>query len=72
MSRVSTRDLMARIGHDSVRAAIIYQHATTEADARIAAALEAALAGDEDQADEDDDGQGGDDDGPAGAAVPEP
>jgi integrase len=49
MSGVSTRDLMARMGHDSVRAAIIYQHATTEADARIAAALEAALAGDEDQ-----------------------
>jgi hypothetical protein len=47
MSGVSTRDLMARMGHDSVRAAIIYQHATTEADARIAAALEVALAGDE-------------------------
>lgn len=43
-SGVSTRDLMARMGHDSVRAAIIYQHATTEADARIAAALEAELA----------------------------
>jgi integrase len=42
-SGVSTRDLMARMGHDSVRAAIIYQHATTEADARIALALEAAL-----------------------------
>jgi integrase len=52
MSGVSTRDLMARMGHDSMRAAIIYQHATTEADARIAAALEAALAGDDDQADE--------------------
>jgi integrase len=64
MSGVSTRDLMARMGHDSVRAAIIYQHATTEADARIAAALEAALAGDEDQADEHDDDQGDDDDGP--------
>jgi hypothetical protein len=37
---------MARKGHDSVRAAIIYQHATTEADARIAVALEAALTGD--------------------------
>ena len=33
-SGVSTRDLMTRMGHDSVRAAIIYQHATTEADAR--------------------------------------
>lgn len=40
---VATRDLMARMGHDSVRAAIIYQHATTEADARIAVALEAEL-----------------------------
>lgn len=28
-------------------AAIIYQHATSEADARIAASLEAALAGDD-------------------------
>jgi len=37
----------------------------------IAAALEAALAGDEDQAEEDDDDQGGDDDGPAETAVPE-
>ena len=35
------------------------------------AALEAALAGDEDQADEDDDDQGDDDDGPAETAVPE-
>ena len=29
-SAVSTRDLMARMGHDSVRSAIIYQHATTK------------------------------------------
>lgn len=42
-SGVSTRDLMARMGHDSVRAALIYQHATREADARVAAALDAAL-----------------------------
>jgi hypothetical protein len=34
---------MARMGHDSIRAAIIYQHATTEADAKIAAALDAEL-----------------------------
>ncbi|HET6951771.1 MAG TPA: hypothetical protein VFI47_15425 [Acidimicrobiales bacterium] len=69
MSGVSTRDLMARMGHDSVRAAIICQHATTEADARIAAALEAALAGDEDRAPNDADDPG-DDDGAAGALVP--
>jgi integrase len=62
-SGVSTRDLMGRMGHDSVRAAIIYQHATTEADARIAATLEAELVAD-------DDDQADDDDGPAGALVP--
>jgi Phage integrase family len=43
-SGVSTRDLMTRMGHDSVRAAIIYQHATTEADARIAGSLDADIA----------------------------
>ena len=43
-SGVSTRDLMARMGHDSVRAALIYRHATSEADARIAAALNDELA----------------------------
>lgn len=62
-SGVSTRDLMARMGHDSVRAAIIYQHATTEADARIAAALDAELAsepaGDDRSGDDDDDGTAG-------------
>jgi hypothetical protein len=51
-------DLMARMGHDSVRAAIIYQHATSEADARIAASLEAALAGDVDQGDQGDENDG--------------
>lgn len=40
-SGVSTRDLMARMGHDSMRAALIYQHVTTEADERIAATLDA-------------------------------
>jgi integrase len=68
-SGVSTRDLMARMGHDSMQAAIIYQHATTEADARIAAALDAELSGDgEDQAD--DEAGPDDDDGAAGALVP--
>ena len=36
----STRDLMERMGHDSTRAALIYQHATREADSRIADALD--------------------------------
>jgi integrase len=39
----STRDLMARMGHDSSQAALIYQHATTEADRAIAKALDAAV-----------------------------
>lgn len=59
-SGVSPRDLMARMGHDSVRAAIIYQHATTEADARIAGSLDADIASavDGDRVDEDGDGGG--------------
>ena len=40
---VSTRDLMARMGHDSMNAAIIYQHATREADHVIADALDAGM-----------------------------
>ncbi|GAA4211191.1 hypothetical protein [Actinocatenispora rupis] len=32
-TRASTRDLMARMGHDSMDAVLIYQHATSEADA---------------------------------------
>jgi integrase len=38
-SGVSLADLKARMGHDSTRAAMIYQHATTEADHKIADAL---------------------------------
>lgn len=39
----STRELMARLGHASPRAALIYQHATTERDHAIADAVEAVL-----------------------------
>lgn len=39
----STRDLMARMGHDSVQAALIYQRATVEADRAIAAAVDRAV-----------------------------
>jgi integrase len=39
----STKDLMARMGHDSSQAAMIYQHATSEADRAIADALNAAV-----------------------------
>ncbi|MCW3813744.1 tyrosine-type recombinase/integrase [Micromonospora sp. DR5-3] len=42
----STRDLMARMGHDSSQAALIYQHATAEADRAIAQALHEAVRAD--------------------------
>ena len=52
------RDLMNRMGHDSMRAALIYQHATQRADRKIADALERLL-------DERAEGTGnGEDDGP--------
>jgi integrase len=40
----STRDLMDRMGHDTMRAALIYQHATRDADQRITDALQQELA----------------------------
>jgi integrase len=42
-SGASTRELMHRMGHGSMRAALIYQHATSERDQEIAAALEARI-----------------------------
>jgi hypothetical protein len=33
---MSTKDLMARMGHDDMRAALIYQRATSDADEKIA------------------------------------
>lgn len=62
----SLRDLMNRMGHDSMRAALIYQHATQEADAKIAlglsdcieAARPAPTDGAEQAAGEDDGGAG--------------
>ena len=39
MTGASTRELMSRMGHASPRAALIYQHATRERDAEIAARL---------------------------------
>jgi integrase len=39
----SLRDLMARIGHDSSRAALMYQHATADADQAIADAVSAQV-----------------------------
>lgn len=40
----SLRDLMVRMGHDSPRAALIYQHASAAADQAIAAAVDEAVA----------------------------
>ncbi|WP_345338309.1 tyrosine-type recombinase/integrase [Planotetraspora kaengkrachanensis] len=39
-SGATLRDLMERMGHDSVRAALIYQHSTNEADRKIATAMD--------------------------------
>jgi len=36
----TTKELMVRLGHSSPRAALIYQHATTERDAQLAAQLD--------------------------------
>jgi integrase len=42
-SGASLREPMARIGHSSTRAAVIYQHATRDRDHAIAAALDALI-----------------------------
>ncbi|HUQ62388.1 MAG TPA: hypothetical protein VM121_01365, partial [Acidimicrobiales bacterium] len=43
MPGVTTKELMARIGHASPRAALIYQHATRERDRAIATYLDAVV-----------------------------
>jgi hypothetical protein len=74
-SGATTRELMHRMGHGSMRAALIYQHATTDRDRAIADALsdvvDAGRAeddGSDDDSDDQDDGDG--DDGAVGALVP--
>jgi integrase len=75
-SGASTRELMHRMGHASMRAALIYQHATSERDREIAAEVSrraiAARQKAEQEAKDKAKGQGGDDpdDGQAGALVP--
>ena len=56
------KDLMARMGHDSERAALIYQHQARGADKIITDSIDSHVEAE----------QGGrdDDDGPAGALVP--
>lgn len=43
MPGITTKELMARIGHASPRAALIYQHATKQRDRKIAASLDDAI-----------------------------
>ncbi|MBT8223962.1 MAG: site-specific integrase [Dactylosporangium sp.] len=45
-SGASTRELMHRMGHSSMRAALIYQHATSERDREIAAGMDRRIVGD--------------------------
>jgi hypothetical protein len=62
-SGAGLKDLMARMGHDSERAAMVYQHAARGADAAITHAIDAHI---DAQQSADEDG----DDGSAGALVP--
>ena len=61
----STADLMARMGHDDMRAALIYQRATREADRRIADRMSDSVDSRHPDGDDPDDGE----DGAAGALV---
>ena len=60
-SGTALKDLMTRMGHDSERAALIYQHEARGADQRITDAIDSHV-----QAEREDQG----DDGSAGALVP--
>jgi integrase len=60
-SGASLADLKARMGHDSDRAALIYQHATRDADRKIADALDARIKSERPD---------GGEDGAAGVLVP--
>ena len=62
-SGAGLKDLMARMAHDSERAALIYQHEARGADKAITDAIEAHV---DDETRRND----GDDDGMAGALVP--
>ncbi|WP_231328668.1 tyrosine-type recombinase/integrase [Actinomadura graeca] len=55
-SGASLRDLMDRMGHDSVRAAMIYQHSTSEAGRAIADALNDKIKMERGGGDDEDDG----------------
>lgn len=63
----TTRELMHRMGHGSMRAALVYQHATTERDRRIADALGLLVENGKTEEKKADDGEN---DGPPGALGP--
>jgi integrase len=65
-SGVSTKDLMARMGHDDMRTALIYQRATSKADRQIADRLARLVADHRNSTGGDEDN---DADGSAGAPV---
>lgn len=56
---LSTKDLMARMGHDDMRAALIYQRATSDADERIAERLSELAESHRSELNEDDDDETG-------------
>ena len=62
-SGAGLRDLMARMGHDSERAAMIYQHEARGADQLITSAIDAHVQGEQGKDD-------GDENGSAGILVP--
>ena len=64
-SGAGLRDLMARMGHDSERAALIYQHEARGADQAITSAIDSHV-----QAERDKNARGDDDDGQAGGLAP--
>ena len=59
------RDLMARMGHDSERAAMIYQHESRGADKAITDAIDRHVKAEQDHSDDEDGGAAGGA-GPAG------
>ncbi|TCN28556.1 site-specific recombinase XerD [Kribbella orskensis] len=69
MSGASTRELMQRMGHSTMRAALIYQHATDERAREIADRLNEVV---ERETKARDGGTPDDDDGTAGVLVPAP
>jgi len=58
-SGAGLRDLMARMGHDSERAAMIYQHEARGADQAITSAIDHHVQAEQQPGDEDGDGQAG-------------